>query len=69
MKINNYYQNLIGILKSQRDKLATGYQLLGNDFKNEKEKISMLETMITGLEKYVKSSINYFLIVYAVLHI
>ena len=58
MKLNNYYQNLIGILRSQRDRLATGYQVLGNDFKNEKEKISMLETMITGLEKYVQSSKN-----------
>ncbi len=56
MKLNNYYGNLISMLKSQRDRLATGYQVLGNDFKNEKEKISMLETMINGLEKYIKSN-------------
>ena len=55
-KLNNYYGNLIGTLKLQRDNLASGFQILGNDFKNKKEKINMLETMINGLEKYIQSS-------------
>jgi hypothetical protein len=49
MKLNYYYQNLVGSLKYQRNNLATTYQILGNNFKNEKEKINMLETMITIL--------------------
>ena len=53
--MNNYYQNMVNLLKSQRDKLASIYQLLGNDFNNEKEKISMLETMIAGFEKFIQS--------------
>lgn len=56
IKLNNYYGNLIGTLKLQRDNLASGFQILGNDFKNKKEKINMLETMINGLEKYIQSS-------------
>ncbi len=56
MKLNNYYLNLVGLLRGQRDRLASGYHMLGNDIKNEKEKIGMLETMITGLEKYIQSS-------------
>jgi hypothetical protein len=56
IKLNNYYGNLIGTLKLQRDNLASGFQILENDFKNKKEKINMLETMINGLEKYIQSS-------------
>ena len=55
-KLNNYYSNLVRVLRSQRNSLATGLHVLGNDFKNEKDKINMLETMINGLEKYIQSS-------------
>ena len=45
-------------MKTQRDYLFNEYVSLGKNVKNSKEKIGMLETMINGLEKHVKSSVS-----------
>ena len=55
-KINNYYQNLIQMFKNQHEKLVYGYRNLNNDFKNESNRIKMLESMISGLEKITKTN-------------
>jgi len=55
---NQYFSNLIYVLKTQRDYLFNEYLSLGKNVKNSKEKIGMLETMINGLEKHVKSSVS-----------
>ena len=55
---NQYFSNLIYVLKTQRDYLFNEYISLGKNVKNSKEKIGMLETMINGLEKHMKSSVS-----------
>lgn len=59
MQLNQYYANLINVLNVQRDYLLNEYLKLGKNVKNNKQKISMLETMITGLEKYVNTPIEF----------
>ena len=58
LQTNQYFSNLIYVLKTQRDYLFNEYLSLGKNVKNSKEKIGMLETMINGLEKHMKSSVS-----------
>lgn len=59
MQLNQYYTNLINVLNVQREYLLNEYLKLGKNVKNNKEKINMLETMIDGIEKYMKTPIEF----------
>lgn len=59
MQLNQYYTNLINVLNVHREYLLNEYLKLGKNVKNNKDKINMLETMIDGIEKYMKTPIEF----------
>jgi len=59
MQLNQYYTNLVYMLNTQKEYLLNEYLKLGKNVKNNKEKISMLETMIDGIEKYMKTPVEF----------
>ena len=59
MQIQQYFSNLVYMLSVQRQYLLNEYLKLGNNVKNNKEKINMLETMIEGIEKYMKTPVEF----------
>ena len=59
MQMNQYYGNLVQMLNSQKEYLFNEYLKMGRNVNANKDKINMLETMINGIEKYMKSPVEF----------